>query len=81
MLSIQETAKKIRPFAVSDSDGTLEYVDFYKGSIPDRKPCWRRQGSVPEICIGDTYAVTYTYNDYEFRIYQKNNRSTPKPLP
>ena len=67
--------KKNTTFAVSDSDGTLEYVDFTKdpyriGSLAgDGKEC-------SEICIGDTYAVTYTYNDYEFRIYQKNNRST-----
>ena len=64
-------------FAVCDSDGTLEYVEYTKdpytvGSLAgDGMEC-------SEICAGSTYVVTYAYNTFEVRIYQLNDRSTEK---
>ena len=65
-------------FAVYCEDGSVEYVDFTDDE-PFRVGRLEGDGtSCSEISAGKTYAAACLYNNYEFRIYQLNDRSSSK---
>ena len=64
-------------FAVYEDDGSIEYVDYTEEPYSEG----RLEGDgteCSEICAGKDYIAAYVYNNYEFRIYELNDRSAEK---
>lgn len=64
-------------FVIYCDDGSLEYIDFTE----DPFRIGRLEGdgtSCSELSVGKTYIAACLYNNYEFRIYQLNNKNSDK---
>ena len=62
-------------FVIYCDDGSLEYIDFTEE--PFRIGRLEGDGtSCSELSVGKTYVAACLYNNYEFRIYQLNDKSS-----